>query len=365
MLKRKSMLKMHAKKTYVLFLIVLLFVISAGTSLSLLSKSQELLLWNERASGRALVQLVILQQSYLSVLMQKQRGDDVDEQLLISYDLTWSAYETLLKGSKKAYFIQGGRRMNKLTGHFNLFKESDPMQVKLSGERLTIALHNTRQAHAYIVELLNHEFQGFSQQTHLRDFELVRLNKVMIVGLLGLTFSGAFFLFIILRERRRMAYLAYHDALTDIGNRSALKEKITKLQLDGEPFSVLLLDIDGFKLVNDNYGHDVGDKLLIQLSQSMKQICGVVNVVGRLGGDEFAIIYRSKNSVERIALKLLDITERAINIKGFDCDVGLSIGICHASIKHESWVDILKEADDAMYQAKQNGGNQYQIYVAR
>jgi diguanylate cyclase len=353
---------MRYKKMYFLLLIVLLFIISAGASLILLNKNQELLLWNERASGRSLMQLVILQQSYLNLMLQHQRGDDVSEQLLTSYDLTWSAYQSLLKGSKNAYFISEGQRINRLKYFFTLFKENDPTQVNLTGEQLNTALYNTQEAHNYSLELLNHEFQGYSRMTHQRNLESVRVNEIMIIGLIGLTFSGTIFLLIILRERRKMTYLAFHDPLTELANRTALKEKVTELQNNKISFYTLLIDIDRFKAVNDNFGHDVGDKLLIYLSDEMAKICGELEFVARLGGDEFTIICYSKKAAEKIALKLLDITKNTINIKEKNCDIGMSIGISFSKSKHKAWVDIFKEADVAMYQAKEKGGDDYHIY---
>lgn len=352
----------RVKRAYFILLIALLFIVSAGASLSLLNKSQALLLLNERASGRALVQLVILQQSYLNALRQQQQGRDTEEQLLTNYDLTWSAYETLLKGSKNAYFISDGQHIITLQKHFNKLKKSDPKKIKLVDEKLEIALHNAHQAHDYAIKLLNYEFQGFAQQTHQRDFELVRLNKVMIVGLFGLTFSGTLFLVIILRERRGMAYLAYHDPLTHISNRSALRKHIEQLQVDKQDFYALLIDIDRFKAINDNFGHNIGDKLLINLTQKMSAICDEFNFLARLGGDEFVIIYHSKNAIEKMALKLLNITNAPININDHRCNIGLSIGISGSKPEHNAWVDILKEADNAMYQAKVSGGNKYKIY---
>ena len=362
MSRKALVLTKRLKEAYLLFLIAILFVVSAGASLSLLNKSQDLLLWNERASGRALVQLVILQQSYITLLIQLTHGESVEQQLVTAYDLTWSAYDVLLEGSKNAYFINDGRRIAKLKNYFSQFQESDPINVQLSGDLLIKALHDAQHAHSYGVQLLNHEFQGYAQETHQRDFELVRLNKIMIMGLLGLTFSGGFFLIVIIRERRHMAYLAYHDPLTKIGNRSALQRKISTLQSQQVKFSALLIDIDRFKLINDKFGHDVGDKLLVFVIQKMSKVCGELNFIGRLGGDEFAIIYLGKNSVEQLALELLAITENIIQIQDSSCDIDFSIGISYSSLGHKTWVDILKEADNAMYQAKGNGGNQYQIY---
>lgn len=351
------------KKKYTLFLTVLLFVISAGVSLTMLNRSQNLLSWDERSTGRSLVQLVIIQQSYLSLLAEHMRGEAVYENVLAHYDLTWSAYETVISGTKHAYFMKDARRLVKLKTYFKQFKETDPIENPLLGDHLINALHVTRQAHNYVVGLLNYEYQGISKVRRDRDIELVMLNKVMVFSLICVCFSGGLFLFIIFRDKRRMAYLAYHDPLTKVNNRSALKEKITQLRDANTKFCTLLLDIDRFKSINDNYGHDIGDELLVYLTQKMSSICGEVDFLGRLGGDEFAIIHLSKNAVEQVALNLLEITEKPIQIKGYRCDVGLSIGISYSSNMHEKWVDILKDADNGMYQAKQKGGNQYQIYT--
>lgn len=356
------MLKKRFKKAFFLFLIVLLFLISAATSLNLHNKSHELLLWNERSLGRVIVQLVILQQAYISILIKLKYEDIADDDLMSAYDLTWSAYDILFERSKNTYFVKNDLRLIKLKQYFLVFKESIPLKAELSGDQLTSALRDAQQAHRYSVELLNSEYQGNAQQTQLRNVELVYLNKIMIISLLGLTASGGFFLFIILRERHQMAYLAYHDPLTSIGNRSAIKEEITLLQHEHADFCAILIDIDGFKSINDSFGHDIGDKLLITLTLKMSEVCGDKNFVGRLGGDEFAVVYTAKGSVEQIVMKLLDITKSPIEIEGCQCDVGLSIGISHSQHKHRSWVDILKEADNAMYQAKVNGGNQYHIY---
>ncbi|MCP4323413.1 MAG: GGDEF domain-containing protein [Alteromonadales bacterium] len=270
----------------------------------MLIKNQKLLSWNERMTGRALVQLIVMQESYLTTLMQHQQHELANEVLLTQFDLTWSAYETLLKGTKNAYFMKDARRVNKLESYFELFKKSDPLQVKLTGDKLTQTLHNLHQEHIYAVNLLHYEFQGVAQKNHKRDIALVDINRITVISLIGVIISGSLFLFIIINGRIRMAYLAYHDPLTKLNNRRGLQEKITLLQARTLNFSALLIDIDRFKLINDNYGHDTGDKLLIHITQKMSVLCGKDCFLGRLGGDEFAIVCLSKYSIEQMALNL-------------------------------------------------------------
>jgi len=350
------------KKNYFLLLIALLFIASAASSLIMLNKSQRLLTWNERATGWALVQLVLLQQSYNHALLQYQQGKDVYDELLTYYDLNWSAYQTLTEGSDDVAFATKKLQIEQLKLHFKEFKRADPLENKLTDKQVSLMLEQTNRSYNYALELLNYEFQGFSMKRHNRDFVLVKVNKIIVMSLLGLCFSGALFLFIIMRDRRRMTYMAYHDGLTTLKNRHALQEKITWLHDNKAPFCTLLMDIDGFKLVNDQYGHDVGDKLLIYLAQKLKDVCEKPNIVGRLGGDEFALVCLDINSLKQILEALLEITSEVIVIDEFDCDIGLSIGVSCSLPDHDTWIDVLKEADHAMYEAKGRGGNQYKIY---
>jgi len=350
------------KKNYFLLLIALLFIVSASSSLIMLNKSENLLEWNERATGWALVQLVLLQQSYTHSLRQFQQGADVHEQLLEYYDLTWSAYNTLVEGTDDLAFANKETPTAHLKLHFKAFQAIDPLENTLSDKQIDLMLETLSSSYDYALLLLNTEFQGFSTQRHDRDSALLQVNHIIVVSLLGLCLSGSLFLFIILRDRRRMAYFAYHDRLTKLKNRRALQEKITELQCDKVPFSTLLIDIDGFKSVNDGYGHDVGDKLLIHLATEMSATCTKPNFIGRLGGDEFAIVCFTQASLDIKLEKLLAITSRLIIIDGCRCDVGLSIGISCSRPDHHSWIDVLKEADQAMYKAKEKGGNQFQIY---
>jgi len=349
-------------KTYFLLVIALLFIASASSSFLMMNKSKNLLSWNERATGWALVQLVLLEQAYINTLLEYKRGEDVFDQLLIDYDLTWSAYNTIIEGTDDLAYVVKKQGLQQLEKNFKEFEAADPLVITLSKEQIDIILDNTYQSNAYAMDLLNYEFQEFSKQRHKRDFTLVNVNKITFISLLLLCCCGGLFLFVILQDRRRIFYMAYHDSLTKLNNRSALKEKITQLQCNKANFITLLIDIDGFKSVNDRYGHDIGDQLLIHLAQEMNKRCYSPCFIARLGGDEFAIISFDQSKLISFVEKLLSITQAPITIQQHDCDVGLSIGISFSNPEHDTWVDILKDADSAMYQAKLKGGNQYQIY---
>nr|WP_238930484.1 GGDEF domain-containing protein [Vibrio sp. S9_S30] len=179
----------------------------------------------------------------------------------------------------------------------------------------------------------------------------------------GLALCGGFLLYVTLKDRQKISHLAYHDSLTGLANRAALQNELIKLKRQNQAqFSVLLLDLDGFKLVNDTYGHDVGDHLLKKISARLKETCGETDFIARLGGDEFAIIRHSQEEPQMLPESIIKTLSKPICVGSIDCKVGVSIGVCLDSEYQDSWVDILKAADIAMYLAKSNGGNCYDFF---
>ncbi|HEX3939831.1 MAG TPA: EAL domain-containing protein [Xanthobacteraceae bacterium] len=174
------------------------------------------------------------------------------------------------------------------------------------------------------------------------------------------------------KAEQRIAFLAHHDALTGLANRAALIQKIEEAaarqrRLE-EPFTLLLLDLDRFKQVNDTLGHPAGDALLVEVATRLRSLLRETDVLARLGGDEFAVI-QSGESDQREAAKSL--AERIIAALGqpFDIDggnigIGTSIGIALAAAPDSGADDLLKMADLALYRAKSSGRNGYSFFAA-
>jgi diguanylate cyclase (GGDEF)-like protein len=164
--------------------------------------------------------------------------------------------------------------------------------------------------------------------------------------------------------------MARHDGLTGIANRAVLHEKLqeaaARLRACGDAFSVLMLDLDGFKYINDSAGHDAGDRLLKELARRLQASVDDTEIVARLGGDEFAIIQRvGENQRERaigLALKILDVAAKPFNIDGHEVSVGASIGVAVAPENGSEPCDLLKKADLALYRVKAQGRNSYSFY---
>ncbi len=167
----------------------------------------------------------------------------------------------------------------------------------------------------------------------------------------------------------QLIHLATHDALTGLPNRNLLTERVNHAILHAKRnnnyTAVMLLDLDKFKYVNDNIGHDAGDAMLKELSARMKSILRATDTVARLGGDEFVILLDSIKQPKDSALvgqKLIQEIRKPI---AFDAQVlqpGASVGIAIFPLDGEDAFTLLKSADVAMYQAKLEGGNVFQFY---
>ena len=163
------------------------------------------------------------------------------------------------------------------------------------------------------------------------------------------------------RAREDLEYRAYHDELTGLPNRALLNDRLThalkRSRRDQTAVAVLFLDLDRFKLVNDSLGHDAGDRLLSQVAQRMVDGLRASDTVARLGGDEFVVVVEDvKDDLEVHAAvqRVAAILEQPFEVDSETLFVSASIGVSVARDEAEA-ADLLREADDAMYRAKQRG----------
>lgn len=160
----------------------------------------------------------------------------------------------------------------------------------------------------------------------------------------------------------KIIHLAHHDALTGLPNRNALMNRLAYCVDHTDSFAVLFIDLDKFKPVNDNFGHQVGDRLLREVAQRIRSVVRANDIVGRLGGDEFLMIVESEQDVSQInviAAKIIQQVIQPFQIEGLSLSVGVSIGIAHYPKDGDNADRIIQAADTAMYKAKQSGGNRF------
>lgn len=165
-----------------------------------------------------------------------------------------------------------------------------------------------------------------------------------------------------------VAYLAHHDPLTGLANRAHFSAGVqADLDYGGErKVSVLAIDLDGFKAVNDRFGHPVGDALLVALAKRLRVVTAADGVVARLGGDQFAVATCSLDSdaLEALCRRLNEALARAVRIGAHDIAVGASIGVAVGPDDGRTVDELLRNADSALCRAKREGRGQFRFFEA-
>jgi diguanylate cyclase (GGDEF)-like protein len=174
----------------------------------------------------------------------------------------------------------------------------------------------------------------------------------------------------LLASESHMRYLAHHDALTSLPNRMAFQQGLTQsvalADRQQARLALLFVDLDGFKKVNDSFGHDVGDQLLVQVAARLRSCVRASDLVGRLGGDEFVLLLTDDPTPEQAA-QVADKVISAINLpypaSVAQATLGASIGIALYPAQAQNAGQLLVSADSAMYVAKHAGGNRHHSAV--
>jgi len=172
-----------------------------------------------------------------------------------------------------------------------------------------------------------------------------------------------------LKESQEKAeYLATHDALTGLPNRSLFQDRLELALAQSRRHSgvtaLMFLDLDNFKNINDTLGHDVGDELLIQIANRLSAQMREMDTVARLGGDEFTIVLSetSFTGAEQVAARIVHALRLPVNVRGQKLFVSASIGLAFYPDDGEKPQALTKAADTAMYRAKANGRDRFELY---
>ena len=169
---------------------------------------------------------------------------------------------------------------------------------------------------------------------------------------------------------KNLEHQAYHDSLTGLPNRALLLDRIDQAirhaRRNKSLLAVLFLDLDNFKQINDSFGHSVGDSVLVSISSMLKNALRDMDTIARLGGDEFTILlseFEREEEINEITAKLFDILRQPIMMKGSELMVTTSIGISVFPNDGETPEILLRNADAAMYRAKEKGRNGFEFYT--
>jgi diguanylate cyclase (GGDEF)-like protein/PAS domain S-box-containing protein len=172
-------------------------------------------------------------------------------------------------------------------------------------------------------------------------------------------------------HEEELSRVANFDALTNLPNRRLLADRLNQAiltaQRSGKILVVCYMDIDGFKQVNDLYGHDIGDRLLIAITKRLQDMLRAGDTLARLGGDEFVMLFNQlsrRDECLQLLDRILEVVEMPVTLLQKEVKVSASIGVAFYDESHEDGDSMLRQADQAMYAAKQMGKNRYHLYDA-
>lgn len=259
---------------------------------------------------------------------------------------------------------------NKFAEFITDLKKQDPLSKSIVGLKIS----------QYINEVLhygiNYEDMEISIKQKNLDEKLVCLFDAFPIFDQNGTIMGAFAQFRDITERskaeKQINHLAFHDDLTGLPNRRFFTQHLTKLldsqEDESNPFGLMFLDLDSFKKINDNLGHNNGDALLKLVAGRLKNCCRTAkHFVARMGGDEFTIVVRdmkSQDDVIRVAEDIIRAFEVPFEIDDYEFYITASIGIAISPQDGTDAETLMKRADIAMYMAKDGGKNNYAMYKA-
>ena len=165
-------------------------------------------------------------------------------------------------------------------------------------------------------------------------------------------------------SKKEQYILAHEDMLTKLPNRLHMTEYLDDKYKQKKPFSLILLDLDGFKIINDSYGHKFGDSLIISVVKLLQTVFGQDSFIARIGGDEFAIVLDSddKDYIKSLIEKLKQKLSTPFVVNETDVYITASLGVAIWKVDTNSLEDLLQKADSAMYNAKKIGKNTYSFY---
>ena len=276
------------------------------------------------------------------------------------------------------------RLQSQIAGRFKVMNEAlDARQQRgFEGAQPIIAAGRGRAGTNLILSTLDSMIAAEEHALLMRAAEEERITKMLTALIGAIVIIGALVMTWVTLQSRKLIqlqkaseeqakHLAFHDTLTGLPNLRLLNDRLSQAigagARHGETFAVLFLDLDGFKAVNDTFGHDVGDDLLKEVADRLKGQVRAEDTVARLGGDEFVVAIRHIKGAEdaaHVAGKIIASIASPYELDGNQIRISTSVGISMYTSRDATAEDLIKAADDALYSAKRAGKNRYEFAAA-
>lgn len=278
------------------------------------------------------------------------QGDDYKQRVKLKYELTWSRFDLLLNNKEAETFISLPGTRSFFHSIFDDFRTIEPRLDLIDNEQY--AHEVSESLTAIYLSMIQYVNNNFRMESPLFKVELEKaklLNKIQIAMLLILFFCSGLASFIFHKEAQYHRKLSLTDSLTKVKSRLAMFHDLNKRIERNQKFALFLLDLNGFKQINDKYGHQAGDRALEQVANRLSNL-GMPCY--RIGGDEFAIAARSQNfENDLVQIKSCFIERIEIGNKQ-TARLSTSIGVAHFPSDAKELTQLISVADENMYRMK-------------
>ncbi|MGU3238206.1 hypothetical protein BEI67_05295 [Photobacterium damselae subsp. piscicida] len=313
-----------------------------------------------RQQNEAIWYILELNKEYGEIiyLLQKLELQQANSQeVVLQYELLWSRYKAVLNNSKISNHNNLEPLLHELEHHFSFLQSVDS---RITPDHIDNPTQLTR--------ALKNDFERlqktFSQTLQLHDGtidkQLDEINALQshFQALLVITFMLCLFVIVLLYYESLYHHkLAMQDALTEINNRLWLNQQLTTMTKKKQPFRFYLIDLDGFKKINDSLGHQVGDIVLKTVAKQLQQLVNKHCFVARMGGDEFCLISTQSDNNKYLNQQIINCISKPVQDQHGFCHIAGSVGVSDYPQQSNTIYDLLQQADFAMYEAKQKGKN--------
>ncbi|WP_076495927.1 putative bifunctional diguanylate cyclase/phosphodiesterase [Neptunomonas antarctica] len=360
----------HFYRLMFLSLIVAVFVVSAYVTFMKHSETLRLVTASSKTTTWAASELESDMLKFLYTFELYETGNRTHDEVLLRYELLWGRVNMLKTGDETQRFRLIKDAETLLTRLLTTLNRNEQMVLDFPSLNATLAKKIHQEFASLLPSVRQANIDSFLGPQRLDDLLKVhKLQKEFGFFLIGLLLSGLAFIAIILIESTRHKMQSLHDSLTGLPNRKYFNDRLSLVEINSikkrQKFSIHIIDLNGFKSINDTYGHAAGDQLLKEVAIRLQYCISADDMVARLGGDEFGIIQEGINDSSRAAL-LGDRVCKALSIPFCFNDINIypraSIGISLYPDDANSAIDTMGNADMAMYRAKSSNYFGYNFF---
>lgn len=353
---------MTALKTFKLVILTIAALLFSASSLYSYNRDLEVVRYVSatiKAVGWASSELESEVLKFDHALTALAAGIRSEDHVQLRFELLWSRIDTLLEGEESRPMREQPGVRNTLLAFRQQLADWEPRVYELSaGDREGIlALKRELAPYRNLAREINVDsFSGASVWQQLDIIGDIRLRSTLYLG--GLLLSDGLMLWLLLRENRRNRYLAYHDMLTGLPNRmqfyQLMEQSLSRAEREQRSLAIHMVDLNGFKAINDSLGHEVGDRVLKVVASRLRVMLKGQGYVARLGGDEFVVIqpFDRRVKAERLSEQLLHALSAEIRLPDGCLSPQASIGTSLYPEHGTTMAELLSHADTAMYYAK-------------